>query len=85
MRPYVRATAAHNTVRINGADQSEMWKEFRVARRAYPERTSVDVVSDGALRIVGQHNGYRHPVATVSSACSTFSVSASKVETPKTY
>jgi uncharacterized heparinase superfamily protein len=62
MRPYVRATAAHNTVRIDGTDQSEMWKEFRVARRAYPERTSVDVVPDETLRVVGQHNGYRHLV-----------------------
>src|SRR5262249_32802452 len=66
MRPYVRATAAHNTVRIDGADQSEVWKEFRVARRAYPEMTSVDAAPDETLRIVGQHNGYRrlvgHPV-----------------------
>jgi uncharacterized heparinase superfamily protein len=60
MRPYVRATAAHNTVRLDGVDQSEMWKEFRVARRAYPERTSVDVEPDGTLRVIGQHNGYRH-------------------------
>ena len=62
MRPYVRATAAHNTVRINGAEQSEIWKEFRVARRAYPERTSVDVASDGTLRVAGQHSGYRRLV-----------------------
>src|SRR5262249_48877553 len=59
MRPYVRATAAHNTVRLDGAEQSEIWKEFRVARRAYPEMTSVDVGADGALRVVGQHHGYR--------------------------
>jgi len=58
MRPYVRATAAHNTVRINGAEQSEIWKEFRVARRAYPEMTSVDAGADGTLRVVGQHYGY---------------------------
>jgi len=66
MRPYVRATAAHNTVRIDGAEQSELWKEFRVARRAYPEMTSVDAAPDGSLRVVGQHHGYRrlvgHPV-----------------------
>jgi uncharacterized heparinase superfamily protein len=62
MRPYVRATAAHNTVRIDGADQSEVWKEFRVARRAYPEMTSVDAAPDGTLRIAGQHNGYRRLV-----------------------
>jgi len=58
MRPYVRATAAHNTIRINGAEQSEIWKEFRVARRAYPEQTSVDVGADETLRVAGQHHGY---------------------------
>jgi uncharacterized heparinase superfamily protein len=66
MRPYVRATAAHNTVRIDGAEQSEIWQEFRVARRAYPEMTSVQVGADGTLRVVGQHRGYcrlaGHPV-----------------------
>ena len=62
MRPYVRATAAHNTVRLDGAEQSEIWQEFRVARRAYPEMTSVDVGADGTLRVVGQHHGYRRLV-----------------------
>ena len=34
MRHYVRSTRAHNTVSIDGAEQSEVWGEFRVARRA---------------------------------------------------
>ncbi len=33
-REYVRSTRAHNTVSIDGEDQSEMWGTFRVARRA---------------------------------------------------
>lgn len=33
-REYVRSTPAHNTVTIDGKDQSEMWATFRVARRA---------------------------------------------------
>lgn len=33
-RSYFRGTAAHNTVAIDGRDQSEMWGAFRVARRA---------------------------------------------------
>ena len=33
-RPYFRGTRAHNTVTIDGKDQSEMWGTFRVARRA---------------------------------------------------
>jgi uncharacterized heparinase superfamily protein len=33
-REYVRSTRAHNTVAIDGKDQSEMWGTFRIARRA---------------------------------------------------
>lgn len=35
-RARERGTAAHNTVRIDGCDSSEVWAAFRVARRAYP-------------------------------------------------
>ncbi|MCB9641619.1 MAG: alginate lyase family protein [Myxococcales bacterium] len=34
MRRYGRSTRAHNTVEIEGVDQSEFWGAFRVARRA---------------------------------------------------
>lgn len=60
MRPYVRSTIAHNTVRIDGEDQSEVWKEFRVARRAQPETIGVETAADGTVRVEGKHNGYRH-------------------------
>jgi uncharacterized heparinase superfamily protein len=33
-RTYARSTAAHNTVRLDSRDQSEVWKSFRVGRRA---------------------------------------------------
>lgn len=33
LRPYFRSTAAHNTVVIDGEEQSECWGEHRVARR----------------------------------------------------
>ncbi len=33
-RLFTRSTAAHSTVRVDGADQSEIWRSFRVARRA---------------------------------------------------
>ncbi len=33
-RSYERSTAAHNTVVVDGYDQSEIWSSFRVARRA---------------------------------------------------
>lgn len=34
LREYVRSTRAHNTVAIDGFEQSEFWADFRVARRA---------------------------------------------------
>jgi hypothetical protein len=36
-REYVRSTRAHNTVRIAGREQSEVWGTFRMARRALVE------------------------------------------------
>jgi len=33
-RKYCRSTKAHNTVEIDGKEQSEIWGQFRVARRA---------------------------------------------------
>ncbi len=50
-----RGTAAHNTVRIDGEDQSEVWSSFRVARRARP----FDVRTDGATFAEAAHDGYR--------------------------
>ena len=34
LRNFQRGTSAHNTVSIDGADSSEVWSGFRVARRA---------------------------------------------------
>jgi len=59
MRPYVRSTAAHNTLRIDGEDQSEIWKEFRVARRAHPQKISVETAPDGTVHVAASHDGYR--------------------------
>jgi uncharacterized heparinase superfamily protein len=54
-RQWQRGTAAHNTVRIDGLDQSEMWGAFRVARRARP----FDIRSDGQTFVEAAHDGYR--------------------------
>ena len=59
MRSYVRSTGAHNTVRIDGEEQSEVWKEFRVARRASPLSTKVETLDNGRVSIVASHDGYR--------------------------
>ena len=57
LRRYSRSTAAHNTVEINGQDQSEVWGTFRVARRGIPK----DIVwnsAEAGFKLSGSHNGY---------------------------
>lgn len=52
-----RGTRAHNTVTVDGADSSEVWSGFRVARRARP----LDLVmGDGKpIKTACSHDGYR--------------------------
>jgi hypothetical protein len=52
-----RGTAAHNTVTIDGADSSEVWGGFRVARRARVSAVSVTATSTSA-RTEGTHDGF---------------------------
>lgn len=54
-RAKQRGTAAHNTVVVDGADQSEVWAAFRVARRARP----FDVQTDHATFVEAAHDGYQ--------------------------
>lgn len=60
LRQVLRRTAAHNTVRIDQMEQSDVWGCFRVGRRAEPG--SVDVLADLPIefRFRGSHDGYRH-------------------------
>ena len=53
-RQRQRGTAAHNTVRVDECDSSEVWSGFRVARRA----RTFDVRYDG-VTLAGRHDGYR--------------------------
>ncbi|MEL6429457.1 MAG: alginate lyase family protein [Planctomycetota bacterium] len=57
-RQRQRGTAAHSTVEVDGADSSEVWASFRVARRARPIDLRID---DGLARIEVRcaHDGYR--------------------------
>ncbi|HEX7167613.1 MAG TPA: alginate lyase family protein [Acidimicrobiales bacterium] len=57
-RQFERSTAAHNTVGIDGADQTEVWGTFRAARRAVP-RLEAASESDGVLVVVASHDGYQ--------------------------
>jgi uncharacterized heparinase superfamily protein len=55
LRTQLRGTAAHNTVQVDGQDQSEVWSVFRVGRRA---RVRLVHTAPGVL--VGAHDGYAH-------------------------
>jgi len=53
-----RATAAHNTVTVDGLDSSEVWGGFRVARRARPLDLEVREAGN-EVRVACSHDGYR--------------------------
>lgn len=56
-RNYYRSTRAHNTVEIDGIEQSEIWGRFRVGRRAHP--LSARLKESGAITFVqASHDGY---------------------------
>jgi uncharacterized heparinase superfamily protein len=57
-RAYERSTTAHNTVEIDGEDQTEVWGIFRAARRA---RGTLELVatSGSTVEVVASHDGYR--------------------------
>lgn len=52
-----RGTAAHNTVRLDGVDSSEVWSGFRVARRAHVRLERFDARAGGVL-LQAVHDGY---------------------------
>jgi uncharacterized heparinase superfamily protein len=53
-RKYCRSTAAHNTVSVDGQDQSELWSVFRVARRAKVLGAKIENRADGTSRFIGE-------------------------------
>lgn len=57
MRQYVRSTRAHNTVSVNGQEQSEVWGEFRVARRASKQWAKAQL-NDDSYVFDGQFLGF---------------------------
>jgi uncharacterized heparinase superfamily protein len=56
-RDFWRSTRAHNTVVVDGTEQSECWGSFRVARRARPVRVVQQRDSDAAA-LSASHTGY---------------------------
>ncbi len=61
MRQYVRSTAAHNTVQVDGLDQIECWDSFRVARRGAPRGVTWREMERGAV-FEGTYDGYQDRV-----------------------
>ncbi len=59
MRDYVRSTAAHNTLEVDGVNQAEFWSSFRVARRYDPEAISF-ISNNNRCRFEGVFDGYSH-------------------------
>lgn len=64
-RRYFRSTGAHNTLEVDGMDQSEMLGPFLWGRRA--EARCLSWAADGSgAEVLGEHDGYRRlpdPVA----------------------
>ena len=72
-RNHFRATAAHNTVSIDDAEQHEIWSTFRVARRGYPFEITIERESR-LVSISAAHSGFMRlsgkPVHRRSVICS---------------
>jgi uncharacterized heparinase superfamily protein len=58
-RQYLRSTAAHNTVEVEGQDQTEFWGRFRVGRRARPTLACIGRFDETGMTFTGGHTGYR--------------------------
>lgn len=58
-RDYYRSTRAHNTVVIDGAEQSDCWASFRVGRRAVPTAVAYREESNAKI-LSGEHTGFDH-------------------------
>ena len=54
----MRSIGAHNTIRVDGADQFEVWKSFRVGRRAGVHDVNTHSETDYGY-VTGRHDGYR--------------------------
>ena len=58
VRAAERTTAAHTTLTVDGADQTEVWGTFRAARLAHGRLERAD--DDGrVVTVVASHDGYR--------------------------
>jgi uncharacterized heparinase superfamily protein len=56
-RDFYRSTRAHNTVVVDGLNQSDVWGSFRAGRRAFPTEVKW-IVKDDITFFEGGHDGY---------------------------
>jgi uncharacterized heparinase superfamily protein len=56
-RQFWRSTRAHNTVAVDGREQSEIWASFRVGRRCRVLDTAC-IQQDSSALFVGAHDGF---------------------------
>ena len=56
-RDFYRSTHAHNTVVVDGLNQSDVWGSFRAGRRAFPTEVKW-IVKDDITFFEGGHDGY---------------------------
>lgn len=56
-RSFARSTRSHNTVTVDGQEQSEVWSVFRVGRRARPDAVTSGSTA-GRCWLDAAHDGY---------------------------
>ncbi|WP_432108572.1 alginate lyase family protein [Streptomyces sp. AA1529] len=61
-RQYFRSTLGHNTLQLDGADQSVSGGPFLWTRHARSRVLVADPSAEGAARWCAEHDGYRHSV-----------------------
>jgi uncharacterized heparinase superfamily protein len=66
-RRYDRGTSAHNTIEIDGRDQSELWGAFRCGRRTSAGGVRVEDGRSGAV-VTGSYRGPGRRLGSVSHA-----------------
>ena len=60
LRHLLRSTAAHNTLRIDRQEQSEIWGAFRMGRRARPGQIALSADLPDCFYFTSSHDGYRN-------------------------
>ncbi|MGV8879138.1 MAG: heparinase II/III domain-containing protein [Sphingobacteriaceae bacterium] len=70
-----RSTRAHNTVVVEGKDQSEVWGGFRVGQRAI-----VKVIKETSTEIIAIHDGYKRDFAVIHQRSFTFAPAAISIK-----